>query len=391
MSSPPLPATALTSWRLACGPPVLTVEFVPLAEGVGRILARPLDALCDSPAHEAAAMDGIAVRARDTVALRLPAGSYDLVDTGDAIPAGRDAVVVREQVSFRPDGIGGAECAVLAAAVPVGRHVRTVGEDVRTGELLLDAGLRLRPVDLALAAAGGHTGLPVLRRPHVVVIPTGDEVLPLGSRPGPGQVLDTNSLMLVAQAGEAGCTAVASPVVPDQPAALTEAVRQAARTADLVVVIAGSSAGRDDHTASVVATAGTLVVHGVAVRPGHPVVLGVVDATPVLGAPGYPVSAALSFELFAIPLLADLAGTQRGSGLDEPPGWRLTSARRWPWTTGCGSGSTATWPRHCPAARAGWRSWRTLTGCCWSPPAWPAMPAEISCRWSCWTGRRLGR
>ena len=143
----------------------------------------------------------------------------------------------------------------------------------------------------------------------MVVIPTGDEVRPLGADPAPGELVDTNGLMLVAQAREAGCTAAAVDVVPDDPERLTAGLRAAVAGADLVIVIAGSSAGRDDHTAAVVRDAGELLVHGVAVRPGHPVVLGVVDGIPVLGAPGYPVSAALTFELFALPLLAALEGT----------------------------------------------------------------------------------
>ena len=196
---------------------------------------------------------------------------------------------------------------VRAAAAPW-QHVRTIGEDVSATELLLPEGHRLRPVDLAAAAAAGHTTLAVRRAPHVVVIPTGDEVRPLGSDPRPGELVDTNSLMLGAQAREAGCTVESLDVLPDDPARIAAALRDAPARADLVIVIAGSSAGRDDYTADVVAEAGTLLVHGVAVKPGHPVVLGGADGTAVLGAPGYPVSAALTFDIFAIPLLAALEG-----------------------------------------------------------------------------------
>ena len=162
------------------------------------------------------------------------------------------------------------------------------------------------------------------RAPHVVVIPTGDEVRPLGAEPGPGELVDTNSLMLAAQAREAGCTVEALPVLPDDPARILAALRDAAARADLVVVIAGSSAGRDDHTAAVVAEAGVVLVHGVAVRPGHPVVLGRVDGTAVLGAPGYPVSASLTFDIFALPLLAALEGA---APVDRPRA-RARLARR---------------------------------------------------------------
>jgi putative molybdopterin biosynthesis protein len=148
----------------------------------------------------------------------------------------------------------------------------------------------------------------VHRAPVVAVLPTGDEIRPVGTDPAPGVILDTNSLMLVAQAEAIGATAWRSEIVRDEPDAIAAAVRDAAARADLVIVVAGSSAGRDDHTAAVVERLGALAVHGVAVRPGHPVVLGTVDATPVLGAPGYPVSASLTFDIFAAPLLAALEG-----------------------------------------------------------------------------------
>jgi len=309
-------AAALDAWdraRVAQGCPrrVESVR-VGLADAVGRVTAEPVWATRSSPPGDCAAMDGIAVRAADTVGaggttpLLLPPTAYDVVDTGDALPPGRDAVVMREDMHL-VDTPGG-HAAELLAAVPPYQHVRSVGEDVSAGELLLPEGHRLRPVDVAAAAAAGATTLAVRRRPRVVVLPTGDEVVPVGGHARPGEVLDTNSLMLAAQARDAGCEASCRPVQPDDPGRIADAVRAAAAEADLVIVVAGSSAGRDDHTARVVAGAGVLAVHGVAVRPGHPVVLGVVDGTPVLGAPGYPVSAALTFDIFAAPLLASLEG-----------------------------------------------------------------------------------
>ena len=253
-------------------------------------------------------MDGIAVRAADTLGASettpvcLEPGGYDVVDTGDPMPDGRDAVVMREHVHY-----SGA-VAELRAAVPPYQHVRSIGEDVSAAELLLPEGHRLRAVDLAAAAAAGATHLSVRRAPVVTVLPTGDEVRPIGTPTGPGEILDTNSLMLATQAREAGCEARCLPIEPDDPAGLAGAVRAAVADCDLLIIVAGSSAGRDDYTAAVVAQLGTLAVHGVAVRPGHPVVLGVVEGTPVLGAPGYPVSAALTFDIFAEPLLAELEG-----------------------------------------------------------------------------------
>jgi putative molybdopterin biosynthesis protein len=187
--------------------------------------------------------------------------------------------------------------------------VRSIGEDVAATELLLPAGHRLRPFDLAAAAAAGAEELQVYRAPELVVIPSGDEIRPVGDPIGPGEIPDTNSLMLAAQARELGVHARVQPIVPDDPDQISAALREAASRADVVILIAGSSAGRDDHTADVVRTVGQLTVHGVAVRPGHPVVLGVVGTTPVIGVPGYPVSAALTFDIFAAPLLASLEGT----------------------------------------------------------------------------------
>ena len=318
-------ADALAAWIKACReagcPERVEAVRVPLEQGVGRVTAEPVWARRSSPPFDAAAMDGIAVRAADTAGagetspVVLARDRYEVVDTGDPMPSGRDAVVMREQVHW----LGGAgeddpsDVELRAAAAPY-QHVRSIGEDVSAAELLLPAGHRLRPVDVAAAGAAGMTELVVRRAPVVAVIPTGDEIRPIGAELSPGDLPDTNSLMLAAQASGAGCEVRRHEVVPDDPERIVDAVRGAAGDADLVVVIAGSSAGRDDYTAEVVSAAGILAVHGVAVRPGHPVVLGVVagegaaPATPVLGAPGYPVSAALTFDIFAAPVLARLEG-----------------------------------------------------------------------------------
>jgi putative molybdopterin biosynthesis protein len=303
---------ARDAWRSASQaagcPPRVPAVTVSLEDAEGRVTAEPVWATRSSPPFDAAGMDGIAVRAADTVGASettpvfLAPDAYDVVDTGDPMPDGRDAVVMREHVHYAD---GSAE---LLAAVPPYHNVRSIGEDVSTAELLLPEGHRLRAVDLAAAAAAGATQLRVRRAPVVTVLPTGDEVRPIGTPTGPGEILDTNSLMLAAQAREAGCEARCLPVVPDDPDRIAQAVRDAVTGCDLLIIVAGSSAGRDDYTARTVARLGTLAVHGVAVRPGHPVVLGVVDRTPVLGAPGYPVSAALTFDIFAEPVLAELEG-----------------------------------------------------------------------------------
>jgi putative molybdopterin biosynthesis protein len=306
-------AEALAAWRAACAaagcPERVEAVRLGLHEAVGRVTAEPVWATRSSPSFDASAMDGIAVRAAETVGASestpvfLDAGAFAVVDTGDPLPEDFDAVVMREHVHHDAD-----DRAELRGAVVPYQHVRSIGEDVSAGELLLPEGHRLRAVDVAAAAAAGAVDVCVRRRPVVAVLPTGDEIRPVGTEPAPGVILDTNSLMLAAQAEAAGCEAVRTEIIPDDPERIAAAVRSAAETADLVIVVAGSSAGRDDHTAAVVERLGTLAVHGVAVRPGHPVVMGTVGTTPVLGAPGYPVSAALTFDIFAAPVLAALEG-----------------------------------------------------------------------------------
>src|SRR3954453_18076592 len=305
-------AAALAAWRAACEaagcPDRVDAVRLALADAGGHVPAEPVGGVRPSPSFDASAMDGIAVRAADTVGasestpVYLNHGAYVVLDTGDPLPEGFDAVVMREHVHYDADR------AELRGAVAPYQHVRSIGEDVSATELLLPAGHRLRPVDVAAAAAAGATDVLVHRRPVVTVIPTGDEIRPVGTPPAPGVILDTNSLMLAGQAVEAGCEAWRAEIVRDCPERIAAAVRDATARADVVIVVAGSSAGRDDHTAAIVERLGTLAVHGVAVRPGHPVVLGAVDATPVLGAPGYPVSASLTFDIFAAPLLAALEG-----------------------------------------------------------------------------------
>jgi putative molybdopterin biosynthesis protein len=305
---------ALEAWRKAresagC-PDRLPAITVPITEAAGYVIAEPVWAVRSSPPFDASGMDGIAVSSADTLGASettpawLAAEDYDVVDTGDPMPDGRDAVVMREHVHYDE-----ADRAELRSAVPPYQHVRSIGEDVSAGELLLPEGHRLRAADIAAAAAAGQTALGVRRKGVVLILPTGDEVRPIGTQTGPGEILDTNSLMLAEQAREAGWEARCLPIEPDDPERIAAVAKQAAGECDLLIIIAGSSAGRDDYTARVVSCSGTLAVHGVAVRPGHPVVLGTIGRTPVLGAPGYPVSAALTFDIFAAPLLAELSGT----------------------------------------------------------------------------------
>src|ERR1700749_4329691 len=306
------PASAQSAWRECCAatgcPARLEALGLAVDRAIGRVTAEPLWATRSSPPFDSAAMDGIAIRAADSVAasetrpLLLDAGAFVVVDTGDPMPDGFDAVVMREHVHYFD---GRAE---LRAAVAPYQHTRSIGEDISATELLLPAGPGLRPWDVPAAAAAGATEVRVHRQPVVAILPTGDEMRPIGSELEPGELLDTHSLMIAGQAREAGCEAVVLPTEPDDEARIADAIRAAVPKCDLLIVIAGSSAGRDDYTAALVDRRGELAVHGVAVRPGHPVVLGAIEATPVLGAPGYPVSASLTFDIFAARRLAELEG-----------------------------------------------------------------------------------
>jgi len=280
-------------------------EAIPLAEAAGRTTATPVWARRSSPHYDAAAMDGAAVKSVDTVGatetapITLAVGEQaKWIDTGDLMPAGFDAVAMIEVVRRVDD-----DKIELRSAVPPYHNVRPLGEDIVATELVLPEGRRLRPYDLAACAAAGLSEVTVRRRPNIGIIPTGSELVPPGATPRPGGIIESNGLMLAAMVNEWGADAVVMNPVPDVPHLLKAALLDAIGEYDVVVVNAGSSAGLEDYTASLVEEMGELLVHGVAIRPGHPVVLGIVNEKPILGIPGYPVSAALTLELFLKPLV----------------------------------------------------------------------------------------
>lgn len=305
----------------------LPAETVPLRQAVGRVTAAPVWAGRSSPHYHAAAMDGYAVNAADTREatetrpIILTEAQAHPVNTGDPLPDDANAVVMIENVDQTGDGI------MIRAAVPPWQHVRMMGEDMVATELVLPANHRLRPADLGAAAGCGHASLPVRRRPHVAIIPTGSELVPADQDPAPGQIIEYNSLVLAAQAEEAGAQVTISAIVPDDPAQLRQMLDATlADSPDLVLVLSGSSAGSRDFTAAMLREAGELLVHGVAVRPGHPVIMGIVAETPVIGVPGYPVSAALTGEIFVAPLLARWSG--QPDPLTNRPTVEAVSARK---------------------------------------------------------------
>jgi molybdenum cofactor synthesis domain-containing protein len=253
-------------------------------------------------------MDGIAVDSSAVAAASpgrpqlLTAGQYEPIDTGQTVPERFDSVIPREQLEWLGDEV------IVREPAAAGRHVRRAGENVEAGGPILAAGRRLGAYDLALAAACGHTTLPVQPRPRVAVIPTGDEIRPLGNRLEAGEANDANSLMLSTLLREAGADVQVTPIVADGRERLERALARAAQEADLVLVIAGSAGGRRDQTAKALAAVGCVSVRGVSLRPAHPVILGRIDGVGVIGMPGYPMSTAFAFERFARPLVELLSG-----------------------------------------------------------------------------------
>ncbi|MDQ3811751.1 MAG: molybdopterin biosynthesis protein [Chloroflexota bacterium] len=286
-------------------------EDLAVAQALGRVTAEPIFARVSVPHYHAAAMDGIAVRAEDTVGasestpLVLRAGQQATwVDTGDPLPPGTNAVIMAEHVQeLGQDGLE-----ILAPVAPW-QHVRPMGEDLVATELVLPENHTLTPVDLGAVIAAGHVCVRVRRRPRVAILPTGSELVEPGAPLGPGDIVDFNSVVLANQVREWGGEPTCLPITADDRDLLLSRVRAALAEHDVVVINAGSSAGSEDYTASVVAEVGRVLVHGVAIRPGHPLVLGVSrNRTPLLGIPGYPVSAILTSELFLRPLLFLMQG-----------------------------------------------------------------------------------
>ncbi|EYR63297.1 molybdopterin molybdenumtransferase [Actinotalea ferrariae CF5-4] len=296
-----------------------------LEDALGAVLAQDVRADDALPHWDCSAMDGYAVRAGDLlgagpsspVRLRvvadLPAGSgaepvlalgsAARIMTGAPIPAGADAVVPVEQSD------GGVEHVVLTQAPALGAHIRRAGEDVRPGDLVLAAGTWLGPAQLAAAASVGAGRLQVHRRPRVAVLSTGAELVPPGRSLTYGQIHDSNSYLLAAAVREAGCDAVRVGAVPDDPAALAEALDAAEQQADLVVTSGGVSMGAYDVVKQLLAGRTGIDFVRVAMQPGKPQGLGRLrSGTPLLALPGNPVSAFVSFHMFVRPALRRLAG-----------------------------------------------------------------------------------
>lgn len=293
----------------------LAGETVATVEAVGRVLAEPVTARLSSPAFHAAAMDGIAVNAADTFGARegrprqLTIGqSAFWINTGHVLPAGCNAVIMIENVNSLDEQ----HLTIEAPAFPW-QHVRKVGEDIVATQLLFARHHRISPYCIGALISAGVFEVTVLAKPKVVVVPTGSELVNWQADPGvvlaPGQVLESNAHVLAALVADCGGTCQRHGTVSDDPSLIRAAITKALdEGADIVLTVGGSSAGSEDHARSVIAGLGEVLVHGVAMMPGKPVVIGAVGGKPVFGMPGYPVSAIIAFEQLVRPLILGLQG-----------------------------------------------------------------------------------
>ncbi|WP_409272582.1 molybdopterin biosynthesis protein [Neobacillus sp. SCS-31] len=280
-------------------------ELIKVEDGLGRITAAPVFALASMPHYHASAMDGIAVNAADTYRaheqnpLRLTYGEqFVYVDTGNAIPAQYNAVIMIENVNVVDDQT----LEIIEPATPW-QHIRPIGEDIVQEEMIFPQGHKLRPADLGSLLAARITEIEVVKKPVVAIIPTGNELIEVTEEPVSGKIIEFNGTVFANFVKEWGGEPRLTGIVKDEPEKIKEALLEAAETSDIIVINAGSSAGSKDFTVHIIAEIGTVFTHGVAARPGKPVILGKINEKPVVGVPGYPVSAYLALEWFVRPLI----------------------------------------------------------------------------------------
>lgn len=279
-------------------------QVIPVYESCGRVTAEAVYAHICAPHYTASAMDGVAVCARDTFGatettpVTLHPEQFTVLDTGDPVPEGRDAVIMVEDLVKNGDG----SITIHAAAAPW-QHIRQIGEDVCAGEMILPGHMTVTPAAIGAMIAGGVLELRVIRRPVVGIIPTGDEIIPPCTDPRPGDILEFNGSIFSAMVRQWGAEPVVYPIVPDDFDRIKAMVEKASDQCDMVILNAGSSAGREDFSAQVIRQLGQVLYHGIAIKPGKPAILGCRGKTAILGVPGYPVSGIIVIEQFLKPLI----------------------------------------------------------------------------------------
>lgn len=289
-------------------------EKIRVTDALGRVTSEAVYALYSSPLYNSAAMDGIAVVSSSTYGasesspVTIRAGEdYIVVDTGDPVKKPYDAVIMAEDTQENEDGM------IIRAAAPAWQHVRPVGEDIVAGEMILTRCHRIRPIDIGVLLSGGVTEISVFAQPKVGIIPTGTEIVEPYEDPKEGDIIESNSRMFEAMVKEQGGIPKRYDIVPDDYELIKKTVLKALDENDMVIVNAGSSAGTEDYTVHVLRETGEVFVHGVAMKPGKPVILAKACGKPVIGIPGYPVSAYLAVENFVYPVLRSFTGIKENS------------------------------------------------------------------------------
>ncbi len=320
--------------------PVNRAQVIAVEEALGRVAAKDVTSLENVPSFPRSAMDGYAVRAEDTFGsseslpscltvvgevrmgaqadIEVGPGQAALIHTGGMMAKQADAVVMVENAR-----IVDTETIEVVRAVARGENVLRVGEDVKEGDIVIAAGSVVRPPSIGVMLAAGITRIEVFDRVRVALISTGDELVPPDTRPGPGQIRNTNAYSLAGLAVEAGADPVRMGIVKDQREHLLATCQRAMQEADIVAVTAGSSVSTRDLTADVIQELGSpgVLVHGVSIRPGKPVILACIEGVPFFGLPGNPSSCMITFSLFVTPAI------QKRGGYDRLPGWHHLQAK----------------------------------------------------------------
>lgn len=305
--------------------PSLAKEKIPTEESHRRITAEAVIARISSPFYHACAMDGVAVRFKDTIGasetkpktLRIGEDAI-YVDTGDPLPEGFDAVIMIEDINVvRTQN---SELIEIIEPVTPWQNVRTIGEDIVATELIIPENHCIRPQDIGAMLAAGITEVSVREKPRVAILPTGTELIEPGTPIKKGNIIEFNSRLLGSMLKELGCEPLRSSPLPDDYNLIKKSLLAYSREVDITIINAGASAGSEDYTTHIIADLGEVFVHGVNIKPGKPVILGMVNKKPVVGIPGYPVSAFITFNLFVKPLIYKLQGI-------EPPEPQKISAR----------------------------------------------------------------
>lgn len=332
--------------------PPLAAEEIAISQALDRVLAEDITSQEDLPSFNRSTMDGFAVRSADTFGAAEGRGAYlslvgDIpmgtvsshvlakgeamkIATGGALPQGADAVVMFEQTQ----SLDATTIEVIKSVAPL-ENVTQVGDDIQKGQNILSCGHRVRPQDMSALASLGKSRVMVYEKPRVAIISTGNEIVSADTAPGPGKIRDSNSYNLEGLVLQGYGMPIKKGIIPDQYALLRTTLDEAMQDCSLILMTGGSSVGTSDLTAKVIQDAGGpgVLVHGVAVRPGKPLIIGLVKnektgkLIPVFGLPGHPVAVNICFELFVIPILARLTGEVVSSALEGIPSYRTVKAR----------------------------------------------------------------